>query len=87
MPRQLFARTHGYRNAEQSADYSVYIQIDIVVARLCTVHCPVCIVAHSQTEQVWFGDDEVEILIEHLADAFGCCGLRCLSGELFKQRS
>ena len=80
-------RTHGYCNAEQAAYYSVYIQIDIVVARLCTVHRPVCVVSHTQTEQVGFGDDEIEILIEHLADAFGCSGLCCLSGEFFKQWS
>ena len=84
MSQEYFKRTHCYRNAEQAADYSVYIQIDIVVTRLCTVHRPICIVTHSQTEQVRFSDDEVEILIEHLADAFSCSGLCCLSSEFFK---
>lgn len=78
-------RTHRYCDAKQSADDAVDIVIDLFVARLSTVHRPVCLLAHTQAEQVGFADNEVQVLVEDLTDALGGVRLGRLRCEVFEQ--
>jgi hypothetical protein len=37
-------------------------------------------------EQVWFGNDEVEVLVVDLCEVFCCSRCDCLSTEVFEER-
>ena len=54
-----YMRTHRHRDAIESADYSIDIRIDIIVACLSTVHSPVRLSTHPKAEKIRLTDDEV----------------------------
>lgn len=66
-----FARlTHGHGHTEQATNDTVDFRIDLLVTSLRTVHGVINILAHAQTEQVGFADNEVQVLVVDLFDTF-----------------
>lgn len=66
-----FARlTHGHGYTEQTTNDTIDFRIDLLIASLRTVHGVINILAHAQTEQVGFADNEVQVLVVDLFDAF-----------------
>lgn len=76
--------THGHCYTEQSTDYPIHIVVDLLVAGLCTIHSPIRLFAHAQAEQVRFADNEVQVLIIDLTDAFRCTSLCCLRCKILQ---
>ena len=70
---RAFARlTHGHGYTEQPTNDTIDFRIDLLVASLRTVHGVIDILAHAQTEQVGLANNEVQVLIVNLLDAFRC---------------
>ena len=40
---------------------------------------------HAETEEVWLGDDKVEVLVVKLRDVLGCARVRRLRREFFEE--
>lgn len=77
--------THCHRHTEKPTHDAIDILVNLFIARLCTVHRPVCPFPHPQAEQIRFADDEIQILVINLTDALRSarlCSLRC---EVFEQ--
>jgi len=72
--------THRDAHAKQSANYLVNNTVQIFITRLRAVDLPVGIISQTQTEEIWFCNDKIQILIEDLGNMFrrpGCGYLAC----------
>ena len=76
--------THGHYDTEESTDDFVHHQLQLSITCLPAVKRPVCVVLlHPQTEEIRFGDYEIEVLVEQLSDVFARSGRYCVGRELF----
>lgn len=78
--------THCDHDTKQPAHDSIDTSIQIFVRRLRTIHSPVRLLAHAKTEQVWFGHDEIQILVVYACNMLRspCSGY--LGGKIFEKR-
>jgi hypothetical protein len=79
--------THGDSYAEQTTHDAIDFCVNLVIAGLRAVHGVVDILAHTETEQVGLADDEVEVLIVDLLDAFRCSSGGDLGCKVFQDGS
>lgn len=78
--------THRYNNTEQPADNLVHHTVQFRIASLGAIQCPICMLfLHAEAEEVWFGNNEVEILVVELRNMFGCARIRRLCREIFEK--
>lgn len=68
--RAIARPTHSHGYTEQSTNDTIDFRIDLLVASLRTVHGVIDILAHAQTKQVGFTNNEVQVLVVDLLNAF-----------------
>jgi hypothetical protein len=73
---------HSHYDREEPGYYSVYDKLELLVICVHTVKCAVS-PTDPKREQVWFRNDEIEVLVVYLSEVFGGPRSRRLSSEVF----
>lgn len=61
--------THCYNNAKKAPNYPVHHSFQLGIACSSAVQRPVCVlILHSKAKEIWFCDNEVEILVVELCN-------------------